>query len=131
MTDIKQPLKSWTLPSPIYRQVISLIRWHDQSASDCWKSMTRLVEITTEVGCLLIFICNISMPDDALHTCNTRGQLESAHLFHPWDATNGIGIQQDQLYMPHGMSVYLCEIMQLSHALRRCFICERIDCSPL
>ena len=33
-------------------------------------------------------------------------------ILHPWDATNGIGIQQDELYMPHVYAVYLCEMMQ-------------------
>ena len=29
----------------------------------------------------------------AIHTCNTRGQVESAHPLHPWDATNGVMVK--------------------------------------
>ena len=117
MTDIKQSQKSWTLHSSIYLQILSLTCWHHQRASDCWKFMTWLVEMTTE-GKLAAFwdwyvalVCLLPL----IHTCNTRGQQESAHLLHPWAATNGIDIEQDLLYAPC-MSVYWCEMMQLSQS---------------
>ncbi len=33
------------------------------------------------------------MPVAVIHTCNTRGQVESAHPLHPWDATNGVMVK--------------------------------------